>query len=228
MHPTPRVAGVAGILAGVGLAIEFALFTASGWTPATFSQPERALAFLQTGGTLLRAAAFAGFLNLTLAVMWVAGLAARLARGAPTGAAATLYLALVGMTAHALVPVGLWLAIPAFLELATHGPQVAAGGWGGFAAFLSAAGGVGYLFDGFAIFAAGWALLARRAAPAGLGWIGLVGGGASAMTVLPAATPLAALASAAFLPALLLTITFRLWSGYVLWRDAGAAAHPVS
>ncbi|HEX6537022.1 MAG TPA: DUF4386 family protein [Gemmatimonadaceae bacterium] len=223
MNPEPRAAGTAGMLAGAGLAIEFALFTASGWTPATFSQPERALAFLQTGGTLLRAAGLVGFLNLGLAVLWVVGLAAKLADGARTRATATLYFALVGMAGHALVPVGLWLTVPAFLRLAAHDQAVAAGGWSGFAALLSAAGGVGYLFDGFALLAAGWALLGRRRWPALLGWVGVVGGGASALTVLADETALDALAAACFLPALLLTITFRFWSGYLLRRETGEA-----
>ena len=220
MHPAPRAAGVAGVLAGIGLAIEFALFTASGWTPTTFSHPDRALAFLQTGGTLLRAAGFVGILNLALAVLWVAGLAASLTHGARTRATATLYLALVGMAGHALVPVGLWLAVPAFLELATRDAPASAGGWSGFAALLSAAGGVGYLFGGLALLAAGSAIVARRTGSATLGWVGLVGGGASVLTVLADETALDALAATSFLPALLLTITFRLWSGYVLWRVA--------
>lgn len=224
MSPTPRFAGIAGVLAGIGLTLEFALFMASGWTPTVLSHPAGALDFLQSGGTLLRAAAFVGFLNLALAMLWIVGLSAQLARSAPNGAAATRYLGLAGMTAHALVPLGLWLAVPAFLDLAAREPQAAAGGWTGFAALVSSAGGVGYLFDGFAMIAAGWALRAGRLGSSALGWVGLVAGAASAVSVLADETILDALAQAAFMPALILTIGFRLWSGIVLWRGAGHAA----
>lgn len=39
MFPRARAAGVAGIVAGIGLAIEFALFMASGWSPEVFTEP---------------------------------------------------------------------------------------------------------------------------------------------------------------------------------------------
>lgn len=84
-----------------------------------------------------------GFVTLGFTVLFLVGLASALHRRAPTRAAAVLYLGLVGVAAHALVPLGLWLAPPAFLELAAIRPTAALGAWGGFAAFLEAAGGVG-------------------------------------------------------------------------------------
>jgi hypothetical protein len=60
MTPRPRIAGLSGILAGVGLAAEGALWATSGWTAETFGDAATALAFLQDNGTHLRAAVFAG------------------------------------------------------------------------------------------------------------------------------------------------------------------------
>jgi hypothetical protein len=190
----------------------------SGWTPETFGDPDAALAFLRDGGTHLRAAVFAGAINLVFTILLVAGLAAALRATAPTEAVATLHFGLIGIAGHGLVPLGLWLGVPTFLELATRYPQAAAGAWGGFAVFLGAAGGLGYLFMGLSMAAAGWAIASERVLPSFLGWIGLVAGGATAATVLAADTPLDPLATTAFMPALLLTIAFRIWAGYELWR----------
>lgn len=57
MFPRQRAAGMAGVIAGIGLGIEFALFMASGWTPDVFADPGSALTFLESGGGMLRAAA---------------------------------------------------------------------------------------------------------------------------------------------------------------------------
>jgi hypothetical protein len=218
MDPRLRIAGVAGILAGLGLALELGLFLSSGWTPGVFADPAAALAFLEVRGAQLRAAVFAGAINLAFTVLLVAGLAAKCRTAAPTSAAATLYFGLVGSTGHGLVPLGLWLGVPMFVGLAHRDPQVAAGAWGGFALFLEAAGGLGYLFLGLSMLAAGWAAVSAKALPALLGWVGLVAGAATVVNVLARATPLDGLAGAAFLPALLLTIVFRVWSGVELWR----------
>ena len=218
MNVKPRIAGLAGILAGLGLAIELVLFMASGWSPAVFSDPAIGLAFLRDGGTQLRAAVFAGAINLVFTTLLVAGLAAWLRPTTPSRAAATLYFGLIGIAAHGLVPLGLWLGVPTFLELASRDQQIAFGAWGGFTAVIGAAGGLGYLFLGLSMAAAGWAIVTAKLLPPALGWIGLLAGAASVINVLAAKTPLDPLASAAFQPALLLSIVFRLWAGYALWR----------
>ena len=217
-NPSWQLAGPAGILAGLGLAVEFVLFLASGSTPEALSDPAAALALLQDSGTLLRAAVFAGTINLVFTVILIAGLAARLQTTTPTRAAATLYFGLLGIGGTGLVPLGLWLGIPSFVELAVRDPQAAANAWGGFAAFLSAAEGLGHLFLGLSLLTAGWAICAEKALPVVLGWVGLIAGVASVVTVFAAATPLDTLATAAFVPTLLLTLVFRIWAGYELWK----------
>ena len=218
MKLNPRIVGAAGILAGVGLAVEGVLFMTSGWTAQTFGDAQLALAFLKDSGTQLRAAAFAGSINLVLAAVFIVGLADRLQASAPTRAATTLYLGVIGIAGESLIPLGLWLGAPTFVELASHDPQAAASAWSGYAVSQAAAGAVGSLFLGLSTLAAGWAIVARKAMPVLLGWVGVVMGAASAMTVLAAETPLAVLATAAYLPSLTLAIIFRIWAGIQLWK----------
>jgi hypothetical protein len=71
--PRPRFAGLSGILAGVGLAMEGMLWATSGWTAETFGDGATALAFLQDNGTHLRAAVFAGAINLVLVTVFTVG-----------------------------------------------------------------------------------------------------------------------------------------------------------
>jgi hypothetical protein len=63
MTPSQRIAGLGGILAGIGLAVEGTLWVTSGWTAETFRDSATALAFPQDNGTHLRAAV-AGAVNL--------------------------------------------------------------------------------------------------------------------------------------------------------------------
>lgn len=220
MHARANVAGLAGVLAGIGLIVEAALFMTSGWTPDVFIDPAAAMAFLEERGAHLRSAAFAGFANLALTVIFIAGLASALRAHAPTRAAATLYLGLVGLTAHGLVPLGLWLGTPLFVTHSASDPATAAGAWAGFHAFLEAAGGLGYLFVGLSLIAAGAAILSHERFSSALGWVAILTGVASGAGVLLADTPLDPLAGALYLPGLMLVIAFRIWGGSALWRSS--------
>ena len=224
MSPRPKVVGAAGILAGIGLAVEGTLFMTRGWTAETFGDPQAAVAFLTDSGTHLRAAVFAGAINLVFATVFIIGLAARLRASAPTRSAATLYFGLIGIAGHSLVPLGLWLGVPMFARLAGDDPQAAAYAWSGYVVSQAAANAVGSLFLGLSAFAAGWAIVSRRSMPAVLGWVGLIMGSASALTVLAADTALAFLAAAAYFPSLMLAIVFRIWAGVELWRGERTAA----
>jgi hypothetical protein len=211
-----KAAGWAGVLAGVGLAVEGALWTASGWTPDTFADPVGALRFLHDSGDTLRWAVLAGFVNLAFAALFLAGLADRLRARTPTRSAATLWFGMIGIGAHLLVPLAYWYGVPAFRDAA---PDAALGSWTGFGALVASAGGAGSLFLGLSMAAAGWAALSRKAlaaAPVALGWVGLIGGAAALLTVFAPDTPLSGLASAAYLPSLLLAIVFRIWAGIAL------------
>jgi hypothetical protein len=210
-----KAAGWAGIVAGVGLLVEAALWTASGWTPATFTNPSTALRFLQDSGDTLRLAVFAGFVNLVFAVVFIAGLADRLRQNTPTRAAATLWFGMIGIGAHVLVPLAYWFGTPAFLSA----DQAAAlGSWTGFAAVVAAVGGAGSLFAGLAMLVAGWATITHRALPVLLGWVAMLAGATAVLTVFAPDTPLSSLAGVVYMPSLLLAIAFRIWGGVALTR----------
>jgi hypothetical protein len=66
--------------------------------------------------------------------------------------------------------------------------------------------------------AAGSAIISDKGLSPFLGWVGLVAGATTVVNVLAAKTPLDALAAAAFMPALLLTLVFRVWAGCELWK----------
>lgn len=216
---TTRAGGWAGIVAGLGLAAEAALWTATGWSPSTFSDPNTALAFLRDSGGILRWAVLAGFLNLVFAALFVGGLASHLRARTPALAAATLWFGLVGIGTHVLVPLAYWYGVPAFL-VAEQGAALAS--WTAYSTLVGAAGGAGSLFLGLSMATAGWAVITRRALPAILGWISLVAGIATALGVFAPDTPLTALAGLLYVPSLLLAIVFRAWGGIALLRTSTA------
>jgi predicted lipid-binding transport protein (Tim44 family) len=216
---SPTVVGWSGILAGIGLVLEGALWTASGWTPETFADAEAAMAFLVDGGTTLRWAVLSGFVNLVFFIVFVAGLAARLQARTPTAATATLWFGMLGASLHRIVPLSHWYGVPAFVEAAARDPQAAESAWTAFVVVgHEAAGGAGSLLMGLSMLAAGWAIVAHRALPVLLGWLGLITGAATVLTLFAPETPLSGLAGAMFMPSLLLAIVFRIWAGVALTR----------
>jgi hypothetical protein len=214
-----RSVGIAGVLAGIALTGEFTLFMVSGFTPQTFSDAAQALPFLQDHGAYLRAAAVFGAVGVALTTLFLVGLAARLQARSPMRSAATLYLGLLGNVGDGLVAFSFWFGIPVFVALAARDEAAAANSWGAFIALTNGFGGLGNFLLGLSLLAAGWAILVRRALPAGLGWISVIAGIATVIRVFAVNTPLDALAGAAFFLSLLLTIVFRLWAGIALWRQ---------
>lgn len=219
MAPRLRIAGIAGIASGILLVGELTLFMASGWTPEVFADPVAALSFLDASGVQLRWAVALGGLNLVALAIFFAGLAEQLHARTPTRASATLYLGLIGIAGHALVPLALWVGIPAFLELRTLDSAAAHASWGGFNILLDGAQAVGGLFLGLAMTAAGWAMASRGALSKGAGWVGLGAGAATLLGLVTSGTALSGVEMAAFMPSLLLSIVFRIWAGVSLSRS---------
>ena len=229
MAPSPTVAGWTGVIAGIGLLVEGVLWTAGGWTPQTFADPEAALAFLAHGGATLRWAVLAGFTNLVFFIVFVAGLAARLRDASPTAGTATLWFGMLGGAVHLIVPFAHWYGVPALLEAAARDPRQAASAWTAFVIVgHQAAGGAGSLLMGLSMITAGAAVATTRVLPAVLGWVGIVAGAATVLTVFSPDTPLSAVAGAAFLPSLALAVVFRVWAGVALARGPRPAAASVS
>ncbi|MGX1778239.1 DUF4386 family protein [Nocardia brasiliensis] len=212
-----RTAGVAGLLAGIGLLAEGALWTATGWTPDTFGDAAATMDLFENHETLLRAAAFVGAVNLACTVLLIVGLAARLrAAGSGTAASSTLYFGILGIGGHALVPLGLWLAVPEFLDLATKDATAAQHAWHAFAIFLAAAGATGALFLGLSISATGLGSVQTRVLPKPLAYLSITSGALTITTVATTATPVALIGTAVYLPSLILTTIFRIWAGQQL------------
>lgn len=206
--------GWCGIASGIGLVVEAAFWMASGWTPSTFADPSAAVDFLSTGGTQLRWAVLAGFINLALLVVFNVGLSKRLADRAPTLASATLWFGMIGITLHLLVPMSHWYGVPVLLDAAARDKDAAQAAWTAFHIVgHEAAGGGGKLFMGLSMLTAGWAMVAHRALSPWLGWCALLAGVTTVLTVFSPDTPLSQLANGLFLPSLLLSIVFRMWAG---------------
>jgi hypothetical protein len=164
----------------------------------------------------LRWAVASGFTNLVFLVVFIAGLSARLSGRTPTLAVATLYFGIIGITTHLLVPMAHWYGVPTFLDAAARDPNAARSAWTAFYVGHQAAGGAGSLFMGLSMLTAGWAIATHTALPVVLGWLGVLTGAATVVTLFAPQTPLSDLAGALFMPALMLAIVFRIGVGIAL------------
>ena len=220
MNPGMRTAGAAGIVAAGLLVAETSSFLVSGWSPARFADPGQAMGLIQEGGGALRLAALFGFAGLVATVYLLAGLASALAEESPGAATGLLYLGLVGVAGHSLVPLTLWIGVPAFLHLKAQNVALAKSGWAAFAPISNGAHGIGALFMGCAMLLAGGALVRKPGWMRAAGAAGLAAGLLTIATLLVVGTPLETSAGLIFLPSLGLTVLFRISSGIALWRLA--------
>jgi hypothetical protein len=204
------------MVAGILLILETGGFLMSGWTAEKFSSPEQAIQLLHTGGDALRAAAVFGFLGLATTTILLAGLASTLHRSAPAAAAAALYLGLIGIAGHSLVPLGLWIGVPTFTAMATHNLALAQSSWAAFQAVSDAAHGIGSLFNGCSMLFAGLAMLHAADWPKLLASVSIGAGVLTLATLLCVGTSIAGAGGMLFMPALALTVACRFWSGLQL------------
>jgi hypothetical protein len=221
MNPKPKIAGIAGILTGLALLGEFAFFMISGYNPQTFTDPTAALAFLRESGGYVQIAVLFGAAGVAFRTLYVAGLAARLQAETPTRATATLYFGLLGGLGHGLVALSLFVGIPMFVALALRDSGIASNAWGAFTIITSGYQSLGNFLIGLALVSAGWAIIAQRALPAGVGWVGLLAGLTTIVGVFSTGTPLAAVAFILFFPSILLATVFDIWAGIALLKSAG-------
>jgi hypothetical protein len=222
MLPYLRSAGAAGMIAGLLLILETACFLLSGWSPQRFADPVQAMSLIRSGGDMLRAASAFGFAGLIATVLLIGGVAARLREAAPTAAAGQLHLGLVGVAGHSLVPLTLWIGVPAFGGLLATNPGLAENGWAGFAQVSNGAHGVGSLFLGVSMVMAGAGLRRLPGWAAWVGWCGVAAGLATVAGLLVIGTRFEAAGGALFLPSLIATVLFRFACGLLLWRTGAA------
>src|SRR6266496_167865 len=122
MNPQLKHAGIAGILTGLGLVLEFTFFVLGGYSADTFGNAVAAVASLQQHCDLfLRVAGICGAGGAFISVIYVAGLASKLHSKAPTRAVATLYFGVLGAVGHALVALSLYVGLPLPLGLGIVG-----------------------------------------------------------------------------------------------------------
>jgi hypothetical protein len=150
---TGTVAAWCGILYGIGLTAEAALFMGSGWSVDAFSTLGGATAAMADGGHLLRWAVVFGVFNLALLTVFLAGLAEHLGAASQPLRSAILHVGLVGIAIHAIVPIGFYHAVPALPVLAedSTGERV----WAGWKFMLDAAQATGIFFMGLSMLAVG-------------------------------------------------------------------------
>ncbi len=218
MKPLNKYAGVAGILTGVALLLEFAFFMASGFTPDKLGDPAQAIALVQSEETLLRIATFFGFTGAIISIPYIAGLAAKLQAKSPTRATTVLYFGVLGSIGHGLVAFSYYLGFPALMTIAASHLAEAENSWSAFLAITDGFQGLGNMLLGLMLFLAGSAIIAKGELVRGLGWVGVIAGLAAILGVITTATPLSLIGYSAYIPSVILAIIFDIWAGIALWR----------
>ncbi len=210
MIPRQQSAGTLGILAGISLGILFFLFFTSGATPETFTDPAKALPYVSQNAGRLRAIAGFAVITVAFAVIFVAGLAAKLRDRTPTRATGVLYFGLLGLVGHGLGALLFWVGVPALADYAAKDQVAASHAWVAINALNMSLDGLGNLFTGLSILLAGWAITATGGMSTALGWYGVAAG------VVTLLAPLAPGAMILFLGSFILPIIWLLWAGNTL------------
>lgn len=218
MQPRLVHAGTAGVLAGLALAGEFAFFAMSGFSPETMNDASAALAFLKERGGYLQIAVVFGAFGVAARMIFISGLAARLAPQTPSRAVATLYFGLIGGIGHGLVALSFYTGFPMLVSLAARDQAAAASAWPGFMAVTSGFQGFGNFLLALMLLAAGWAIIARGTLPVALGWIATVCGAVTIAGVFVTGTAFAPVGALLFMPAMILAMAFDIWGGLSLRR----------
>lgn len=210
MDKVQQNAGTAGIVAAVVLVLLFILFFTSGLDPETTADPAKALPLIAKMGSRWAVIGVAGVFGSALPMLFAVGLFRRLRDRAPTRASASLFLAVVGLTGFALGSLISWLG---GAQLVATKDQVAANyAWVALNAVRMGTDGLGSAFAGASLIIGGWAIIATRALPTAVGWLGVVAGVVTVLLVLAPASP------ALFFGSFILTIIWLAWAGNALRR----------
>ncbi len=210
MTPRVQTAGTMGIVAGIVLGILFVLFFSSGLTPDAFGDPARMLDYLAKSAARTWVTTLVSLAAVAFAVVFVAGLAAKLREKTPTRAAAILYFGILALAGHGLGAVIFGTGGQLVAAYAVKDQVAASHAWVAVAALQGAADGFGGLFYGLSTLMAGWAITTAHALSPALGWFAVVSGAVGVLGFLfPMAGPV-------FLLSFLLPIVWLIWAGNTL------------
>jgi hypothetical protein len=209
MDRVERHGGLAGIVTGLLLALLFVMFFQLGMDVMS-PDPAQALQAVAAKWGLFAAAALVGLLAAGTAVPFTVAVAARLRDAAPTRARTLLYLVLIGLAAYGIDSVMMLLGARAIVEYAAKDQAAAATAWLAAHSVGSSLSATGGAFVGAGTILAGWATLETRLLPVGAGWVGIIAGILSVLTLFAPRVMVVGLGG------FLLTIVWLLWAGNAL------------
>lgn len=210
MAPRQQSAGTSGIIAGISLAVVFFLFITSRAGPETFADPANALPFITQNSGRLRTIALLALITISFAVIFVAGLAAKLRDKTPTRATGVLYFGILGLIGHGIGALMFWVGVPALVAYAAKDQVAVSHAWVAFGALNGSLDGFGNLFIGLSTLLAGWAIVGAGAMSSTLGWFGVVAGVVTALAAVAPGNQLIMMGS------FVLPIIWLLWAGNTL------------
>ena len=198
--------GTAGFITAICLALLFILFASSGLDMQTAMDPAKALPMLGQKAGVFTAIGVLGLLASGFGLVFTIGLFARLRDKAPTRAAATLGLAVVGLTTHALGAALLWQGGAMLAALAGTDQTAAGHAWIALGAVNQGLMATGNAFTGASVLVAGWAIAGTGVMSTALGWLAIITGIVEILQVFSAQMALMGLG-------FLLVIIWLVWGG---------------
>jgi len=210
VYPRIQTAGTCGVVAGIALALLFILFMTSGVTPQLLADPAKGLDYVAKNAGRLRLTVAVSLVAIAFAIVFTAGLAAKLRDKTPTRATATLYFGLFALAGHALGTLIFGVSLSQVAAYAAKDSVAASHAWTAVLAVDGAADGLGNLFVGLSTLMAGWAITSAKALSPTLGWFGVASG------VVGVIAFLAPQAEALFVLSFLFPIVWLIWAGSAL------------
>jgi hypothetical protein len=168
--------GTAGIITAICLALLFILIASSGMDMQAMQDPAKALPGLGQKAGLFGAIGVLGLLASGFGLLFVFGLWARLRDRTATRAVATLGLAFVGLTTHALGAALLWQGGAMLAALSAKDQTAAAHAWTAVAAVNQGIMATGNAYTGASTLVAGSAIVATGVMSSTVGWVAIVAG----------------------------------------------------
>jgi|GEM_PF-2567637 len=168
--------GTAGFITAICLALLFILFASSGMDMQAMQDPAKALPALGQKSGTFAAIGVLGFLAAGFGLIYTFGIWARLREKSPTRALASLGLAFVGLTTHALGAGLLWQGGAMLAALSPKDQMAAAHSWAALGAVNMGLMATGNAFTGASALVAGWAIIDTGVMNAALGWVAVIAG----------------------------------------------------